>query len=96
MASLRVPFSLGLDGLTANYAFSCLGFDGYTWRAVVWTVTPLYMTFLMIVAAVVRALVAREKISAWTIVERTAGRILRMLFLLQPCPLQTDTDRDNF
>ena len=48
LATLRVPISLGLDGLFQGYAFQCNGIHSYTSRAIFWMLLPLYLLVLIV------------------------------------------------
>ena len=87
--ALRFPLTLGLDSIMNGSVFQCLGVSGYSARAACWTFLPPYIYMLIICGVALHACIANEPISRQRLMERSAGQIFRVLFLLYPTLIRT-------
>ena len=81
LQQLRIIISLGIEGVP----LACIGADGYVRRLLLWTVGPLVLVALIIIANVLNEAVRRRTcISLGTLFRRVTPSVLRLAFLVYP------------
>jgi hypothetical protein len=78
---INVSVSFGLTGTTSF--LTCLGFDGYHTRLVLWMLVPPALVSAILIGCLLYLLFKR-RLSRITLMERALPLIVRLLFLLYP------------